>query len=481
MAWNRSILSLILSGAVLAGAGQAIASSIDSEVTDLLARSLLKVDCSVTLKVGLWHFDRTKIPVAETSARRIYDEITASLVDRAPRCMSVLDSVGVGAIMTYLHRSGSLAENGGNVIAALTGNHEGVDVVVFPDLYIQNGSLVLTMRSVETKTGRTVAQIAPVILEGDYLATAAADAAQPLDLALKEAATLFGQFLTKAGELQVEGMYFEESGAQPAAGRAIMDGLLAQLSDNRKASTGDIIKTRGIKLVVNDGAKTSAAEVNAEEMARKLGQPLLSGRYWVLDKALDVGLTLTLPEGAPVVWRGRIREADLGGLEVRPQNPTVMAAVMQETSLVFDVATERGQAPVYRPGERLQLILRSGQNASVYCYYVDSQQKVFPILPYASDQVQSGRNRVQAGVAVRFPDPARDPIDLQFDDNTLGEEMVACFASEEDISAMLDPSLVPGSVKPVPLLSLPQLRTMFQRIGADKIAESSVTVTLTRD
>lgn len=466
---------------LLALPSPAMATRIDGAVSELLSRSLLKIDCSATLKVGLWHFDKTKVPVSENGGRRIYDEVTAALVDRAPRCMSVLDSVGVGAIMTHLHRSGALSEKGGNVIAALTESHEGVDVVVFPDLYLQNNKLILTMRSVEAQSGRTLSQTAPFALDDDYLTVAAGDEAKPLDLSLREAADVFEAHLTKATDLQVQGVYFEESGAQPAAGRAILDGLLAEITTRSRERTGNILKTRGIKLSVTDGAQTSAVELSAEQQARAAGQPLLSGRYWVLDGALDVTLSLALPEGVPVVWRGRIRKDDFGGLAVRPQNEAVVDAKLPDTSLSFQVTTERGSSPQYHPGETLELVLRSGEEVRVYCYYLDSEKQVFPLLPYSRVQQENGRNKLPANTAVKFPDPARDSVELKFTDATLGEEMITCFASQADLSEAIDPSVVPGSVEAVPLLTLKQLRSMFQRITGGGVAESNVTITLTQN
>jgi Domain of unknown function (DUF4384) len=183
-------------------------------------------------------------------------------------------------------------------------------------------------------------------------------------------------------------------------------------------------------------------------------------------------------DGGTIAWQGKVRLADFKDLELLPRNPEAAKHPLPQGAFAFQLTSPRGSAPFYKPGEELTLLLRLGQEATLYCFYVDSKGAIHTILPNPVRGNDPAASRFKAKVLYRLPDASRDPFRFRFTPDTVGEELVVCFASTRDVRTDLPVDLFPDRVRPVPFLTLDRLRELFGSLKDTRISEASVTVTV---
>ncbi|MBZ0147947.1 MAG: DUF4384 domain-containing protein [Pseudorhodoplanes sp.] len=456
---------------------------LDTAIAKLLAGMFGSKPCASDERqtVGLWVFEDDKIPIAAANAKRLHEELLTRLLAARPKCVDVLDSAGIGVIINHLSKSGALEKNGGSLIAALDDAHQNVHLIAFPSLYNQGGKTVLALRAVERTTGKTLALTAPVIVPDRYLSEDASDRATSLDAAIKAASKYFADNAADLRELRPLGVFYEDTAAQPAAGRYLLDQLVAALSkDTSNVLTGKVLKVRA--LTIEPAPKTDGA-IDAQDLEASGSDPSsydLFGRYWVRGNTVDLRISMKRGDAGTLTWQGKVRTTEFKDLELRPTNPAAALHPLPKGAFAFQVTSPKGPAPIYRPREELTMFLRLGQEASVYCFYIDSNGGVLTVLPNRFSDAESRSNRFAAKVLHRLPDGPRDPFKLIFTANTAGEELIVCFASTRDVRADLPAALFPDQIKVVPFLTLEQLRQLFANLKDSKISEASVTVTVAR-
>lgn len=477
------ILLAINSGTAQPAAAQGKADSLDTSVKRLVDSTFGRNPCPPDTRksVGLWLFEEDKIPIGAAAARRLHQELLSRLLAVRPKCIDVLDSAGIGIIIDHLSKSGALEKNGGSILAALNETHQAVDLIVFPSLYNQGGRTVLALRAVERGTGKTLALTSPAVVPGKYLGQDVADDSISLDAAIKAASKYLVGNASELNEVRPLGIFFEDTSAQPAAGRYLMGQLIATITkDAANVLTGKTLKVRGLTIQPTTG---SDGLVEAKELEpHKTDEAVydLSGRYWIRGNGVDVRLSLKRGDAATLTWHGSIRLSEFKDLELRPSNPEAAKHPLPKGPFAFQVTTPKGAAPIYRPGEELTLFLRLGQEASIYCFYVDSQGGILTVLPNSFTESDPQANRFSPKLLHHLPEPSRDKFKLVFTPDTAGEEMVVCFATTRDVRADLPQALFPGEVKVVPFLTLDQLRKLFANLNDAKVSEASVTVTVAR-
>lgn len=459
------------------------ADTLDVVVTRLLGSAFGAKPCASDARqtIGLWVFEEDKVPIAGAAARRLHQELLSRLLAARPKCIDVLDSSGIGVIITHLSKTGALEKNGGSLIAALNDAHQNVDLIAFPSLYNQGGKTVLALRVVERASGKTLALTAPVIVPDRYLGQDVSDEAISLEAAIKAASKHLAESAPDLKELRPLGIFFEDTAAQPAAGRYVMGQLVAGLSnDASNVLTGKTLKIRSLS--IEPAPKTDGA-IEAQDLEGSETDPSvydLSGRYWIRGNAIDLRISIKRGDGATVAWQSKIRIADFRDLELRPTNPAAVLHPLPKGAFAFQLTSPKGTAPIYRPGDELNLFLRLGQEASVYCFYVDSKGGILTVLPNRFNSANPKANRFAAKVLQRLPDASRDSFKFVFTSDTAGEEIVVCFASTRDARADLPNALFAEQAGPVPFLGLEQLRKLFGDLKDTKVSEASVTVTVAR-
>lgn len=450
-----------------APAGPGAIDPIAAAVDELLAGELEHGSCLFSAKksIGIWPFEEDRVPVQAKSAQRVYDEIVARLVGRRLRCLDVLDGAAIGAVVGHLARTGALQKSGGNVIAALEEANRKVDVVVMPQIYGQDGRIVLTLRGVDRKSGRTLALTRPVIMPEVYLVGDIADLAVTLDAAINRAAHQFALSIADLRTVRLGGFFYQDTAAQPPAGRYLLDRLVSAL-------TGEVTNP-----VSGRALRVLEAGANGAEVAGGEGVYELSGRYWLRGAAVDLKITLRRGDGATHVWAGRVRLEDFSGLGLRPVNPAVASDDRGHGPFTFQLTSPRGRTPVYRPGEELTLSAQSSREAWVWCFYIDSKGAISTVLPNPH-RSRSGANHIGADEAQTLPDPRRDPFRFVFTADTVGEEIVRCYATSRDVRADLPAAFFPDPIGPIAGLDTAKLDLAFARLVDVDVGMAEVTVSV---
>lgn len=440
---------------------------ISAAVDELLSGEIGSGSCFFGSKksIGIWPFAEDRVPVQAKSAQRVYDEIVARLVARRPACLDVLDGTAIGAIVTHLDRTGALQKKGGNVVAALEEANRRVDVVVMPQIYGQDGKIVLTLRGVERASGRTLASTRPVIVPQVYLVGDLADLAVTLDAAISRAAHDFAIRVSDLRAIRLGGFFYQDTAAQPAAGRYLMDRFVSALT----REMANPVSGRALRVL----------EPTAAPAAPATGDPVweVAGRYWLRGDAIDVKIQLRSGDGATHAWAGRIRLPDFAGLTLRPQNEAIGADDPGHGPFAFRLTSPRGRAPIYRPGEELTLSARSDRDAWMWCFYVDSAGAVSTVLPNPYRR-RPDDNHIAAGETKALPDPDRDPFRFVFNADTTGEEAVRCYATSRDVRRDLPPTFFPDPIAPIAGLDATRLDLAFARLVDVEVGMAQVTVSV---
>lgn len=137
------------------------------------------------------------------------------------------------------------------------------------------------------------------------------------------------------------------------------------------------------------------------------------------------------------------------------------------------LVTARGRAPVYRPGEKLEMTVTTSDAAHLYCYYRDAHGRVARIFP----------NRLQAdsylAAGERIVLPGKNALfDIVFDQPRSKEE-VLCMASPREVGLALPESFKVPDLTPLPVRSLAAVVRAFRKIDQKSLAVAHLPITVT--
>ena len=484
-------ISLLFAGALLVISLTAPAALAKKDQLQSVAIRLLNATKSNSNKcaagqkksLGLWRFDGNKLPLSEASLKRIYSEVMSHLTRNNRKCLSIVDDRAIGALLTHLSKSGALDRAGDNVIAALQGKHQGVDLLIHSELYPEGARYLLSMRLVEVKTGRILAQAKPYTIPKKWISLGSSRTQHTLRGALKAIARELSSTSETIEVLQRFGVFYQHTSAQPDVGLFLNDritsALVNKLSSKMNQKGVRIRRLRGLKITGDAPSKDLGASIlTKSDTYRSSKTATLSWRYWVREKHLDVRIRLDLPSGQVRLWQGNVEKSEFSEMQLKPRNFATLQMPLAKAGFSFHLTTDKGPAPTYAAGEFIQLLLRSSINAHVYCYYVDTKGNIMNIVPLMI-KGKAHYSKVKAEEIVRIPN---ESVSLRFriTDATLGEEIITCFASDKDVRGQLPAQLFPKTNQIIPLLNLAGLRKKFSSLRGYSIAESTVTATIVK-
>lgn len=157
-----------------------------------------------------------------------------------------------------------------------------------------------------------------------------------------------------------------------------------------------------------------------------------------------------------------------------PQQPlvdTVMPLTLAIVRLPSEGGAPRGSdaTHLFKPGERIRLLVTPSQDAHVYCYLQDETRRIVRFYP----------NRFSKSALVTKAAPLEIPGPMRFElvANTRNVmETVACFASERDVMGELPAAVVGTDFAKLPATSLDQVRSAFARVATGSPTEASFQV-----
>ncbi len=142
--------------------------------------------------------------------------------------------------------------------------------------------------------------------------------------------------------------------------------------------------------------------------------------------------------------------------------------------VALELSSGRGHDPIYRIGEKLNLLIKLDQGAWLYCFYHQADGSLLKILPnlHHTDPFLPG-GRVHAVPGEIFP------FDLNVTEPP-GVEHVTCYAMTRDVTADLPAALQREEVSPLPPGTVSRLREIFRGIPGACVSEASLKITVNR-
>ena len=440
--------------------------------------------CAAPPSLGIWPFDKTQTPLGETAVDGLYDELVAALVARAPPCVSIMDGAGIGAVLGYLHRTGALAEAGGNPVVALEAANRAVDIVVLPKLSVQAGKVLLSLKAVQRDSGETLVQTEALALPASRTDVFLSDTARDVETSVSAAVRYLADQAHDMSRLVPAGVFYQDTGTQPDFARYFQERIVAGLVD----AMSNVISGHALSVLKPEfdlsadlGEKLSPRDLDPlsriAERDGAQGLYQLRGTYWVLGEVVDMTVTLQAADGRTHIWQGRLNARELGGMALQPGN----AAVDQEAndgSFAMIMTSPRGENPVYHPGEELTVYFRTDRRAWLYCFYIDSSGEVIEVLPNAFQKDFAQGHMLSPFVLHALPDPRRDPFTFRIDESSLGEERLKCLATSRNVTDDLPTVLQGLGFDAIPAATAVEIDEIFDAIPNVELARASVTVTI---
>jgi len=430
------------------------------------------------LRLAIWPFREDRLPLPKEIADQFNVALLASLIDRSAGRYEFVAREALRNVIRDLQDTGGLDAGGSDPIALLMENARRVDILIQGRLRLDGGDIILSYKAVRMD-GAIVGQTgaARIPLHGRPSTPLNL---RSLDRAIEQAANKLSAGAPDLTELHLGGIRFQTSGVQPAFGQFVQ----AKLATALEARYANDLSGRRITVVEprmnrsHRGAPVDRQALNAANFAPKYTVYLLSGDYWVLNNAIELRLRLRNRRRATVTWSGKLRPDAAAGLALEPRSD--FEALRDNDGLGpfrFNLTSERGRDPVYRLQERLNLILRTEEEAWVYCFYRQANGKVIQIFPNPYYWTRHKEPRLAARVAHTMPSPELFPFDLRIRP-PLGLELVKCFAVSRDVTAELPPELRGRSLTPLPEKLVLRLAEVFRSLPHTAITEASLALTI---
>ncbi len=487
------IVARAVLGAVVAVVAVAVAAGARAEVVSLDAVMALhakdlhdqlarKLDApgGPGRRIAIWpHAPDERLPISLDQARLLNDRLLHAL-----QLLSngAYDFKGRRELRAVIR---DLAESGGGLDdpIAVVKRHATADVLIIATITIIGERVAANFKAVGLRGPST----------GSILATS-----RTRELALKpgrprvrlaqfvlHAAQLLADGAPDMTELHQAGIQFQDTGQQPAFGGYMERMLAAEIADRFRRKGRPIIVKRA-ELSRSQISAMRQAPVDPKTLKRRNFDPrtgvyVLSGTYWELGDGVDLELRLNDARGAPVTFRGGIVRSSIGaGLALRPETDL---AYLRDNRLRgpvrLDLTSARGKDPVYRVGEKLDLLIRVSRDAWLYCFYLQSSGELLKIYPngFATPAALAG-GRLHTIPGSNFPSGIY-PFELTLTEPA-GVELIKCFASTRDVIKDLPEPLRRPEVAPLPAGMASRLRDAFARARGAEVSEASLVITVER-
>jgi hypothetical protein len=220
-----------------------------------------------------------------------------------------------------------------------------------------------------------------------------------------------------------------------------------------------------------NGVAAPERNLRDENLGAEAGSYTLVGSYWPQGEIVEIRLSLTAAGGGSTGWQGAVFEADIGRVALRPIGD--FGAWRQRDGqgpIRFTLTTDRGRDPVYRVGEKMNLIVQADRDIRLRCYYLQQDGQVYQIFPNPyrrDDAIAGGRPHTIPGANFPFELDILPPA---------GKELVKCFALGGDISGRLPAEFEQEEFRPLPPNMKYDLPRLFRALEGIAMTERSTVI-----
>ncbi len=454
---------------------QAVFDKIAAELaTQLHAMPNLSGANSGVAKVAVAPFKQEKLPLDAAYGREFNDFLVSSLLKASGKGLQIMSRDSLTALISDMINTGRMEEADGDAISALLTSAQ-VDILIVGRVERIGDQLTLSYEAVSSQSA-TLAQATPQRLPWRAQYERHIDA-RTLKIAVEDAVRELAEGAFDLRILRLGGIRFETSGELTDFSRYLEDDLsIAFKAYYSNSLSGSKISVRRVKLsrAQLDAMRGIAAPKNNlkdENLGAEAGTYTLTGTYWVQGPIIELRLSLTAPGGGSVGWRGGVFESDLGTVALRPDgNFGVWRRKDGIGPINFTLTTGNGRDPVYRVGEKMNLLIQADRDIWLRCYYLQQDGKVFQIFP----------NPFQKDAKIVGGQPHRIPGQrFPFDFDILppaGKELVKCFALGSDVSKQLPPKFTQEEFTALPEYMKHELPDLFRSLKGVAMTEQSTVI-----
>ena len=389
-AWLVTSISVAVVGTDLAAATQQPFKTLADELLEGLADIATG---GAPTKVAIWPFDEETSPVSPALGREFNGRLLARLRERVrQRCnvakVRFIEREELGTIIEEV-RETRVFNDVDNPVAALLASAR-VDVLVIGRLRAvsaQSPDVVLVYRAVRVVDGEDVAVTTGQRLVG---AIKGGRPGSPLEQALAQAVSVFSDAVPDMTELRLGGISYQATGVQTSVGPYIEEQIgiaLQRAYRNVLTERGPVV--RQAELTAKDVARMKKIDSRESDDA-KLRAVLMRGTIWDFGPSLELRLVLRSGNATVAGWRGFVRRDSLPpGLRSAPQGHFGALADNLPGPIAIELSSRRGETPRYTIGEQLNLLVRTGRQTALYCFYLQANRRLLKIFPILSTPMRS--------------------------------------------------------------------------------------------
>lgn len=145
----------------------------------------------------------------------------------------------------------------------------------------------------------------------------------------------------------------------------------------------------------------------------------------------------------------------LAALPTEPAKKVITPSASSSTPIKINLNSDRGDSPVYKVGEYLNMKMMLNEKGTAYCFYEDVEKKSARIFPnrFHRDSMLNGKQEISLtpkGFRIIFDRP--------------GQERIACIASDRALIAPTDLSEAPD-LEPLKIKSLDEIISQFKKVN----------------
>jgi len=448
--------------------------------------------------VGIWPFDEASIPLSPASAYRLYAKFLGALMEAGPDCIDFFDGDGAGATISWLARVGAFREAGRRPLDEIEANLRNVDYFISGAVVEQAGQAFAIFKVTDRRSGATIHAVDPVPVPAEFREAACGDGALPMSVAPRLIAEQLAGSAQRLEHIVVEGGYYANSDGKtefsryfeqmlvPAIAAASMNAVTGQspsIHSLHERGAPRLRSLRGLSITARDVEQELGEAAEAPQRRDRAAVHRLQFRYWPCDDAVRMTVGLRSGDGQRSGWVGSVALDTLPpGIDLHPPAQTQTKDWGPDGAFTFQMTSQRGSNPTYRPGETFETLFRLARDAWLYCFYTDAEGATIQVLPNPFQTGQAQANFYSGGRLHLFPDPERlphpDPFDLTITADTKGIEVFRCIATSRDITGDLPQALRGQSLDPIDNRYALRLREIFEALEGASISNATMTVTV---
>ncbi len=428
-----------------------------------------------TPKIAIHPFDAEEIPFSLDEAQVYVDGFTRALVREAGDRYAIVGRKELGAVVSDINEMGTRSDSV-NPLGDLVKRARS-DLLAVGTLSLKNQKVILSYKLVETESGRIVSASQKGFRRQN---TEQVQTSGGLSVhgAAKKASSSLLRDLAFVEKIMVQGVRYQTSGIHTPFGRYFMGLLSDQL--RREAVTGprNINDLDIADFVVEEeafrGLQLVKGTVERGALKAKRETFILKGTYWVFEQVVEIRLRLESENGKSLSWRGRVLKSEIPAqFKLIPPPPPIDAehqADLGPTNLYL--SSNKGKNPLYQVGEKMTLVVRTGRDAYLSCYYLQADGAIFRIFPNKFNI--SGK--INGGSLLHLPTKGM-PYAFEFSP-PVGVEAVKCFALDRDLSDQVAQKTKKAAFDPLLLRSEKELTKIYRSLSDVSISEASLIITV---